>query len=178
MTAFHSAAVRRVAPRQEPEEAPKRKKRASAEKRRAAEQPGDKDELLNKMILGAGAVLLVAVAAALFLFARNEGLIPGGRPAQSEAGLTEAEEAEEPAPVVAGESEEEALINEEPLGRLKVTAGTLNIRNGASTQGTQIIGKAKKGEVYPYLSEENGWFFIDLGGGEGGYVNEEFVEKE
>ena len=134
------------------------------------------------MILGAGAVLLVAVAVALFLFARNEGLIPRGGSAneeqQADSGAETPADQEASAGQDGGTAGEPDVSLEEPVGRIRVTAGTLNIRSGATTQGTEIIGKAKKGEVYPYLSVENGWYYIDLGGGEGGYVNEEFVEEE
>ncbi len=141
------------------------------------------DDLLNKMILGAGMFFLVLVAVGLFLFSRNAGLVPGGNTDEKtqtadgkEEGKGKQERPEKPPGVT--EKEEEEEIEEVPEGYVRVTAGTLNIRDGADTSGTQIIGKAKKGDVFPYLSMSDGWYYIQLEDGEGGYVSQDYVVEE
>ncbi|GAB2480791.1 hypothetical protein GCM10008929_03010 [Alkalibacterium psychrotolerans] len=59
-----------------------------------------------------------------------------------------------------------------PVGR--ITAATLNVRQGPGTVHS-IITTVNSGQRYTILKVENGWYQIDLGNGQYGWVSGDFV---
>ncbi len=140
------------------------------------------ENTLNIAIIAGGILILIMLGVVLFMYAKNEGLIPRSGPPQEMAGEEEQKKDKKPEkPGEAGNeetdsSEAEENAEETELGKVRVTAGSLNIRDGASTSGTQVIGKAKKGDEYPYLEIEGEWYYIDAGSDVKGYVHQDYVE--
>ncbi|MFA5025132.1 MAG: PEGA domain-containing protein [Candidatus Shapirobacteria bacterium] len=63
-----------------------------------------------------------------------------------------------------------------PKIRIKETeTGWLRIRDAANNNGIEI-GKAKPGDVYELISENNGWYQIKFGG-KNGWVSTKYAEK-
>lgn len=61
-------------------------------------------------------------------------------------------------------------------GKLKITATSLNVRQGPGLS-YPIAGSVRKGEQYPILKESGDWIKISLGRGKEGWVAEWFTEK-
>ena len=70
-----------------------------------------------------------------------------------------------------------AEIQKNPQKNLKVVSGIsfLNVRSSASTTGAKI-GKALPGQNYVYTEEQNGWYRINFGNNQSGWVFGEYVE--
>ncbi len=171
-----------------PQAAPARAQRREPQRRDAQrrksgaayqQEPDSTENALNIAIIAGGILILVVLSAVLFVYARNEELIPRSGPKQEmeeekEEKKKDKKEDTEESDGDAGSMEEEASGEG---GMVRVTAGSLNIRDGASTAGTQVIGKAKKGEEYPYLKKQGEWYYIDAGGDVKGYVHRDYVEE-
>lgn len=60
---------------------------------------------------------------------------------------------------------------------LQTPTGFLRVRSEASLSGTEI-GRVNPGETYPLLSEQNGWFEIQLSDGKTtGWVSSDYAQK-
>ena len=169
------AAPSRTARREPPRREPQRGKQRPAYK----QETDSTENVLNIAIIAGGILILVVLAAVLFIYARNEELIPRSGPRQ-EAEEQETKKKDKEKKEEKAEEEEDAAFEEEEVsgegGMVRVTAGSLNIRDGSSTSGTQVIGKAKKGEEYPYIEKQGEWYYIDAGGVKG-YVHQDYVEE-
>ena len=125
--------------------------------------------LLGKLTLLVGVCIFAVMLVALYFFAVNNELLPPlsfsgfGHTARESAAAEETEESEEKGNAGA------------PLGTLTVNTGNLNIRDGAGTEGTKVLGKAEKGREYEYYAVEGDWYYIDAGNGVMGYVNKGYV---
>ena len=76
---------------------------------------------------------------------------------------------------VSGESS--AGKTQKSLGELTITTSILNVRNQSSTNGS-IVGQVYNSENYDYISEQQGWYEIELHNGKTGWVAGWFTSKD
>lgn len=64
----------------------------------------------------------------------------------------------------------------ENSGRVRITTGgsRLNVRTDAGTHAVQIA-QVNDGEEYPFADKQNGWYFLLLAQGAGGWVSGEYA---
>ncbi len=81
---------------------------------------------------------------------------------------------ESPSATPASLTTDKILINQ-----IKITStptGYLNVRKTPSTSGA-LVSKVYPGEVYHFLSSENGWYKISLKDGTPGWISGQYTEK-
>ncbi len=102
--------------------------------------------------------------AALLAVAACTTTAPEGAPAATEPPpvVTEARPVAEPAPAEK---------------RVRVTAGTLNVRSGPSTKDT-VVTKAKRGQVLAVLDSRDAWFEVRAPGGQVGWVHSKYTAAD
>lgn len=71
------------------------------------------------------------------------------------------------------DEEEESSVSSS--GKVKITAHTLNVRQGAS-RSSGVLGTLSEGEVVAYSKVKNGWLQISFRGEEG-WIMQEFTQK-
>ena len=72
------------------------------------------------------------------------------------------------------EEDEEDDSSESSSGKVKITAHTLNVRQGAS-RSSSVLGTLSEGEVVAYSKAKNGWLQISFRGEEG-WIMQEFTQ--
>jgi hypothetical protein len=60
---------------------------------------------------------------------------------------------------------------------LDTPTGFLRVRDSASLGGNEVI-QVKPGEIYPIISEQSGWYQIQLPNNKQGWVNASYVKKQ
>jgi len=71
----------------------------------------------------------------------------------------------------------QAVVEETPIGTVKVSASTLNVRSEASTSAA-VIAHARRGERLAVLADNGEWLRVRTGGGEVGWVAAQHVSRE
>ena len=64
-----------------------------------------------------------------------------------------------------------------PIGTVRVTAATLNVRRDASPS-SDVVAQVRKGERLALLSDSDEWMRVRLGNGETGWVSSQYVIRE
>lgn len=124
------------------------------------EESGDSKMKLITAIL-AIAVVAVALAIGFVIWQRN--FVPGSENSGQE--------------VQAGDGENGTSADIK--GRIQVLTNDVNIRNKPTTEGSEVIGKAKTGEFYEYYEAvDDAWYHIRLDSGSDGYISAKYVEEE
>lgn len=82
-----------------------------------------------------------------------------------------------PPPPVVEPPPAEALARDEPIGTVRVTAATLNVRDEASTTSA-ILASVKKGEKLVLLRGDGSWYKVRLSTGVDGWVSSKHVRRE
>ena len=180
------------APKKKANPAPPPKKRPVRERDWEEEDWDDDDDdegvdILSIMTVAVGCILLVIVAVLGFnLFQRyipkNYERASQEQEEQEEEAEGEEEENEGDGQQLEEQSYEDVESEEVSDGGTLVTTSEVNIRDNPSTQGTNVIKKAKKGESYTYTEAVEGgtWYKILLSddGDDYGYVYAEYVELQ
>lgn len=129
------------------------------------EEEEENGDFLSKLMVVLSIVIGIVIVVALVIALKETGLIKVGSLGQPKSVQEETVEAE-------GE-----LDVKSELGTLKIVKN-VNIRDGASTEGTNILGVAKAGESYSYYEVKNDkWYLIDADGVQG-YVYKDYVKVE
>ena len=179
------------APKKKANAAPPPKKRPVREREREDDWDDEEDEesvdVLTIMTVAVGCILLVIIAVLGFnLFQRympkNYDKAARQQEQEEEGEETEGEEADgEGGQLLTENNDEEPGTEVSADGGTLVTTADVNIRDNPSTEGTNVIKKAKKGESYTYTEAVEGgtWYKILLSDGdEYGYVYAEYVELQ
>ena len=64
-----------------------------------------------------------------------------------------------------------------PIGTVRVTAATLNVRRDASPS-SDVVAQVRKGERLALLSDSDEWMRVRLGNGDTGWVSSQYVIRE
>lgn len=192
--------------RTSPEPPPKKRPAVREEPRRRRDWEEDWDDeddddeedgvdILSILTVAVGCILLVIVAVLGFNLYRR--YVPGDRDETAQEQEAEGlEELEEDIADAEGDGMGDGQVleeqpwedgNEETADSPSGAAGTLvathdvNIRDNPGTQGTNVIGRAKRGDSYEYAEvvEGGAWYRIlltDVDGYEYGYVSADYVE--
>jgi uncharacterized protein YgiM (DUF1202 family) len=82
-----------------------------------------------------------------------------------------------PPPVVEPVTQPEDAARDEPIGTVRVTTATLNVRDEASTS-SGILASVKKGEKLVLLRGDGSWYKVRLSTGVDGWVSSKHVRRE
>ncbi|MDD3369735.1 MAG: zinc-ribbon domain-containing protein [Lachnospiraceae bacterium] len=126
----------------------------------------DDDGIMGKLMKFITVIIVLLVAAVAIVFGMKQGIIPTNFYHQNE----ETQQTDETS--VTG-SADEALGD--ALGTVRIVKN-VNVRDGASTNGTNVLGTVLAGEEYPYYKvESEKWYYIDAGDGLKGYVFRDYI---
>lgn len=183
---------------------PKKKKKPAPVKKKVYEEWNDEEEddedddddtgsKFMVIMTAAMAFLIITIAAVLVFYTLSaRGLIKYGTIATEEDD-NEADDVEADGVEAGNDGETEAepedndtVENEEPnpaqpVGTLSIVGSDkVNVRDNPSTEGTNIIKKAKAGETYEYMgtTEDDEWYMILLEDGSIGYVFGKYVSAD
>lgn len=174
-----------------PPPAPAKKKRPVYEEEDWEEDDWDEEDyetgpdMLTVMTVIVGCVVLLVVAVLAFSLYRQ--YMPKNYDGESdkrqeqeapdeEDGGEQGEEQKKEQDAMAGEQSVETVPAAENTGSIKVISN-VNVRDKPSTQGTNVIKVAKKGEVYEYTDIVDGtWYQVVLEDGGTGYMFKDYVE--
>ena len=177
---------------------PKKKKKTEPVRKKVYEEWDDEDEDdedddddydagSNFLVIATVAIafLIIVLAVPLFLTAIDKWPVKNYGTSIEEEQDNEIDDAEtendgeaEPEPEEDNAVEIEEPDSEQPVGTLSIVGSDkVNVRDNPSTEGTNIIKKAKAGETYEYMgtTEDDEWYIILLEDGSIGYVFGQYV---
>lgn len=132
------------------------------------EDSGDSKFKIITIIMGI-VVIAVAIVVAYVLWTRNS-------PSRYERPENEAQQEETAGDETSEEGEGSTGNNTEVQGRLQILSN-VNVRNKPSTDDSEVLMVAKKGETYLYYELiDDAWYHIQLDDDREGYVFKEYVE--